>query len=155
MGGSIPGTRVTVTSMGKVEPSLPMAVSSNRRSRISLCFASRRGSSSSRYRSRRSGGNDEIDELGAERLLGGVAERPLGGPVELENAAATVDRHHAIERPVQDGGLEAVRLVAAGLDTHDTPPAAASPPDMPVSVLKHLMTHLLRRLRRLTCQFRC
>src|ERR1051325_1503165 len=45
--------------------------------------------------------HDQLGHLAADRILAAVAERPLGGGVELHDASAMVHRHDAVQ-----GGLQ-------------------------------------------------
>ena len=53
--------------------------------------------------------HDQLRHLAADRLLARVAERALGGGVELDDAAAMVHRHDAVQRGLQ---RRAVALLA-------------------------------------------
>src|SRR5581483_2632559 len=81
------------------------------------------------------------DDARPLRLVVGIADRAA-------LAGASLDQHLVpmlAELPGADGGQRDPVLVRLDLgwnsDLHEQPPAAASPPDMPVSVLKHLTTH--------------
>src|SRR5207244_13015893 len=83
-----------------------------------------------------------------ERRLEPELARPALDPdLELGEAEAPVVLGRAAVQRVEVDPVHDLDPVVAD-DAHESP-AAASPPDTPVSVLKHLITDLLRRLRRL------
>ena len=105
IGGSLSTMRLIASSTGNSLPSARMPVSSTRwPSRVDSPVSTVRRSAR-RWRSRRDGGHDQLRQLGADRLARRVPEHPLGGRVELEHAAAVVDRDHAVERRREHGGL--------------------------------------------------
>jgi hypothetical protein len=59
--------------------------------------------------------HDQLRHLAPDRLLGAVAERLLGRPVELDDVAAMVDRDHAVERRRHDRALPRVARAHAAL----------------------------------------
>src|SRR5204862_4713399 len=68
---------------------------------------------------------DEVDELGADRLLRRVPERPLRGDVELEDPSPLVDGDHGVERPIEYRRLESLRFLAhREVVLKETPPHA-------------------------------
>ncbi len=54
--------------------------------------------------------DDQLGHLAPDDVLGPVAERLLGGRIELEHAAPVVDRDDAVERRFQDRGMTSLPL---------------------------------------------
>src|SRR5262249_14778068 len=61
--------------------------------------------------------NDQLGHLATDHFFRAVAERVLGGRVELEDSALVVDRDDAVERGVEDSGVTCLPLARRLLGT--------------------------------------
>jgi hypothetical protein len=107
------------SSAGKRAPSARSASTSTRRPSTGPFAGGQVAREPAPVRSAQLGRDDQLRHVGPERRRARVAEGALGGRVPLHDAAVLVDGDDAVERRLQDGGLQ--RLAVAQRRLHLQP----------------------------------